>query len=309
MKGFYKKIIVFVAPVLLIWLALEVFYQSVENTYTYKAKKVIETYEDTEILIFGDSHSFYGINPKYFSQKTYNLSNVSQSLYFDELLLNKHLDSYKNLKAVVLNISYFTLSQEDDGVEDAWRKYFYEVQMDVDAPSVRDYDPKKYSLALTRRFASSLRLVHEYIEEGTIVGCDELGYGLQDERSIVENKDEMVAGIVKKHENGSLKFDHQLERLQRIIDRCNSRGVELFLIEMPVYKGYYELLRIDKKKKISSNLSELARTNNNTHYFNLVPNDLFVDDDFRDADHLTNEGARKCSVLLSELIAKHVTYN
>src|SRR5690606_38546314 len=119
-------------PIILVWGATEVFYRSVENNYTYKNERIISEYKEIETLVFGDSHAFFGINPQYFSTKTFNIANVSQSLYFDELLLKKHIDSLPQLKTVILNISFFTLSVVDDSSEDRWRKYFYQQQMKLE---------------------------------------------------------------------------------------------------------------------------------------------------------------------------------
>lgn len=113
MKSFLRKLSWSLIPILLGWLALESFYRFIPNNYTEKQKQILQNY-DSEVLILGNSHSFYGINPLSFNQKAYNFSNISQSLYFDELLLEKNITHFNNLKYVVLTIDYFTLSQEDD---------------------------------------------------------------------------------------------------------------------------------------------------------------------------------------------------
>jgi hypothetical protein len=259
-------------------------------------------YKDGEILILGSSHSFFGINPSYFSRKTYNFSNISQSLYFDELLLEKHIDSFAQLKAVILTIGYFTLSQEDDGSEDRWRKYFYDQQMDLDVPIVSSWDLKKYSLALSRRFNKSTELMREFVSEGTIISCYSNGYGKQDSTDIVENKELVAVNIAKKHEDGSSDFNHNRLRLNRIIAACATRNIKVFLVEMPVHKTYYDQLDVDKRRKVSALLRVLASANENTVHLKLSRDPRFLEADMRDADHLTNAGAEKCSRIINELI-------
>jgi len=309
MKKLYSKIFIFLLPVFLTWLGMEVFYRTVETNYSFKNEQVKEYYNNTEILILGSSHSYFGINPEHFRRKTYNFSNISQSLYFDELLLNKHLDSLSNLKAVVLTIGYFTLSQQDDSVEDSWRKFFYNQQMDLDVPIVSDYDIKKYSLALTRRFNKSFILLHDYIENGTIITNYPNGFGKQDSTDIVSNKELVSLSIARKHEDGSTDFEVNTERLERIIQYCEKRGVEVFLVEMPVYPIYYEALNSEKKLKVSTTLRSLASEYENTTHIKLSQHPDFTKNDLRDADHLTNEGATKCSKLLSELIEAKLLNN
>lgn len=303
MKRLYKKILVFLLPVFLVWALTEVFYRTADTNYTAKAENVVKGYQDTELLVFGDSHTLYGINPEHFEMKTFNIANVSQSLYFDELLLQKHLKEHKKLKAVLLNVSYFTLSRKDNEHEDVWRKYFYEYQMDLDVPIVSVWSPKKYSLALARRFNRSFELLHEYVRLGTVLDCAADGYGLQDASNIIDDKDEITPIIVKKHEDFSQDFDHNIKRLQRMIALCKEYNVEVFIVEMPVYKAYFEQINTEKRDKITAVCANLEASFDNAHYFNLLQGSGFVDSDLRDADHLTNEGATKCSTLLSAKIS------
>ena len=100
MRRLYLKIALFLLPLLLVWLALEVFYRQVPNNYSYKDQQLQKVAPDVQTLIMGDSHAFYGINPAYFKDPTFNLSNISQSLLTDELLLEKHISNLPALKSV-----------------------------------------------------------------------------------------------------------------------------------------------------------------------------------------------------------------
>ena len=304
MKRFYIKIVWFLLPVLLVGVGLEVFYQTTATNYTYKTRQISTAYNDSELLIFGNSHALYGLDPSYFSMRTFNIANISQSLYFDELLLHKHQPNLPHLKAVVFTISYFSLSQEDNTSEDTWRKYFYHQQMDLEVPIISDFDLRKYSMALARRFNKSVALIQEYTKEGTIVSCYPNGFGKQDENDIVEDKEAITPIIVKKHEDGLMDFSTNEARLKRMIELCEAANIKVFLVEMPVYKGYYDALRKEKVAKIMSTLASLESNYSNVTYLKLSQNPLFNERDLRDADHLTNEGAKKCSMLLNTELKK-----
>ncbi|GEQ87321.1 hypothetical protein ULMS_28290 [Patiriisocius marinistellae] len=285
-----------------LWGALEFFYRTTETNYTYKTAKLIENYDCIETLILGDSHTFYGLDPEYFTSKTFNLANISQTLYFDELLLEKHIDSMDSLKTVILNVSYFSLSSLENSKEDSWRKYFYEAQMDLDVPIVSSFAPQKYSLALARRLHKSLELTHQYHDNGTIVNCYKNGYGIQDENDIVTDKENISIFIAKKHEDGLLDFKNNTVRLQRMIALCQNRNVKVLLIEMPVYPTYYDLLDQEKWSKIETTLHLLAKEHQNTDHLDLTQHSTFNKEDLRDADHLTNNGAKKCSRLVDDYL-------
>ena len=83
----------------------------------------------------------------------------------------------------------------------------------------------------------------------------------------------------------------------------------VFLVEMPVYKAYYEALNSDKKEKIVTTLAKLQSENEDVIYIKLSQDPRFNSDDLRDADHLTNEGAKKCSQLLNKIIMEKIQWD
>jgi len=302
MRKLYSKIALFLLPLFLVCLALEVFYRQAPNNYSYKDQQLQKVAPFTKTLIMGDSHAFYGINPVYFKDPTFNLSNISQSLLTDELLLEKHIANLPALKTVFINISYFTLSAKENDLESNWRKYFYYHSMGIRAPSISFWNPKRYSMALIQRFDKSIDLVQQYYKNHTIVSATPLGYGKQDMSNVVQDKEAISVVIANKHEDNSLDFKHNTARLQRIIALCKKYGVGVVLLEMPVYPAYYNLLDTEKKEKIKSVLHELSGVNDTVFYLDLSTSPLFEKQDVRDADHLTNSGAKKCSILLNRYI-------
>jgi len=308
MRTLYLKIALFLAPFFLVWLALEVFYRQVPNNYSYKDQQLQKVAPDVQTLVMGDSHAFYGINPVYFKDPTFNLSNISQSLLTDELLLEKHIANLPALKTVFINISYFTLSTKDNALESNWRKYFYHHNMGITAPSISFWNPQRYSMALIQRFDKSMDLVQKYHNNYTIVNATPLGYGMQDASDIVKDKEAISIVIANKHEDNSLDFKHNTARLQRIIALCKKYEVAVVLLEMPVYPAYYNLLDTEKKEKIKSNLNNLSGVDDTVFYLDLSTNPLFEKPDLRDADHLTNSGAKKCSEYLNTYLKDIVHY-
>jgi hypothetical protein len=87
--------------------------------------------QSINVLVLGSSHSYYGILPGTFSKPAFNLSGVSQSLYYDDALLWRSIETMPSLKLVILPISYLSLeSQLDEGVE-RWRGYFYRYEWGI----------------------------------------------------------------------------------------------------------------------------------------------------------------------------------
>lgn len=301
MKKIIYQTVVYLLPILLLLLSIELLYQIVPNNYTLKNKNVQKSYADTKVLIFGNSHTFYGLNPKYFDKPTFNFSNISQSIYFDQLLFDKHIDKFKSLQYIILNVEYTSLSQVDNTEEDIWRKYYYKEYMDLEVPIIANFDPKVYFLSSTRSFSTNLKLIKRFISEGTLVDCDEKGFGInyvKENRQL--NIDKIALFTVKKHEDNSLDFSKNISKIQSIINKCNQKKIKVIIVTMPTSKEYSSGVNQLKLKKIINTCSSFK----NVCYLNLFKDSRFTNDDFYDADHLHNDGAKKCSVIINDFISK-----
>jgi hypothetical protein len=301
MKLFLTRLLLLSLPLLLILGGIELLYRSVPNNYSVKNLNIVNYYQDAEVLITGNSHSFYGINPSHFQKSAFNLSNVSQGLFIDELLFNKHADSIKNLKYLVLNIDYFTLSQPEDLPELEWRNYFYEAQMGIETGLISAFNIKKYSLALASPPKITTQSIKTYFIKGTLAECNPDGWAAK-EGVGPENRPDMGIVIAKKHEDGSMDFNKNLVRLKRIIEKCKREGVKVILVTMPVTSYYAAEVNTTKLNKIFKTCKTLDSDHYNVQYLNLFQDERFNNNDFYDVDHLNTGGAKKCSEIINNLI-------
>lgn len=300
MKNSIQKVFIFLIPIFLAWVFVEYFYQTVPNNYTSKHENINKNINEIEVLLFGSSHCLYGLNPEFFSKNTFNLSGISQTIYFDKLLLEKYIDRLPKLKQVVFCVEYTNLSQKDNTQEDVFRKYYYERFMDLDVPIVSDYDPKKYSLALTRSLGASLDLMSKYYKKGTILNCDAKGWGNDYKKERRISPDIVAKERVAAHEDGSIDFTLNKKRINYLIQECKKRNIEVLIVSMPVSKAYSENLNKEKLQLIFDTCEELETSNlDNVYYLNLFDERRFVDEDFFDADHLNEIGAEKCSKIVN----------
>jgi hypothetical protein len=306
MKKLLSHISLFLIPILVVWILAEVFYRTVPNNYSFKNEQISHENNDVNMLIFGDSHTFYGINPEWHSVKTYNLANISQSIYFDKLLLEKHINHLPDLKYIILSIEYTTLSQADNTQEDIWRKYFYRAQMDLEVPLIDWYNPKKYSLALTQKFNKTWKYYLDYQAEGTLIGCDTNGWGNTYLSKVDSLELKKIAKVIyRKHEDGSMDFKLNIQRIQKIINLCKERDVEVILVNMPVTTEYLNLLNPEKLEKIEATCNSLVKENPNVTRINFLRDPRFNIADFQDADHLNAQGAKKCTLLIDAYMKQY----
>ena len=106
MRKFIIKLILVISPFIIIALPMEYFLRQVPNDYIYKSNYLDEHSNEIEVLILGGSHSYFGINPDYFTAKTFNAGNVSQPLNIDFKLLEKYQNNFKSLKIIIIPMSY-----------------------------------------------------------------------------------------------------------------------------------------------------------------------------------------------------------
>lgn len=299
MKGFLRISAVFASPILAVWLLFEIFYRFAPNNYTEKHANAARN-RDAEVLVLGNSHAFYGLDPDRFDRKAFSLANISQSICFDELLFEKHIGSFRKLKYVVLNVEYSSLSQEDNVSEDRWRKYFYAAQMDLDVPFIKAYDIRKYSLALTQKAHATAAYAFDYLEKGTLVNCTPKGWG--NDYTYEERRTDLAyiaPFTVAKHEDGSRDFAKNAGRIEKIIRECGKRDIRVIVVTMPVSRAYSSGVDRQKLQQIFSVCRRFESGNGNCTYVNLFFDRRFRDGDFFDPDHLNDRGAAKCSQIVS----------
>lgn len=112
MKNFITRLLFFLFPVLVISIGVEILLRNIPNDYAEKANYFKTHTNDIEVLILGSSHSFRGVNPKYFKNHAYNAAYVSQSLDYDKTILDQFFKDSNSLHTVILSVSYMSLFQK-----------------------------------------------------------------------------------------------------------------------------------------------------------------------------------------------------
>jgi hypothetical protein len=303
-KKFCKTLTIFLLPLLGCWIAIEVFYRAVPNNYTIKHDYISEHREQIEVLLFGDSHCMYGLNPLYFKANTFNISNVSQTIFFDKLLFDQYIDQLPKLKQVVFCIEYTNLSQADDTQDDVFRKYYYSHFMRLKVPTISRFDPGAYSITLAQDFSMTNRLLKKYIKTGKLYQCHTNGWGYDYKK---ENR--IAPELVAEHrafiqEDGSLDFVRNSQRIRQMIDCCKKRNIGVLIVSMPQTRVFENYLNPEKLKKIVHSCEEFERQNENVSYLNLFADIRFTNEDFYDADHLNDSGAVKCSKIVNAALER-----
>ena len=304
----YKKLSLIFIPVIILVVFFEVQARNFQNGFALKKNFLEKDISDLDILILGSSHGYFSINPEVLSRNSFNLAFNSQDLYYDYKLLEKYKGSMKNLKCIILSVSYFTLWYDMNEAPEKWRKYFYKEYFGINPRSdlsLSDMaDVKAYSFAFFYGF--------ERVLFGTLnkkafsFGCDmnSSGWYTDTLNHILDSTGIfMMKGKARVDFTNSLinknNYTGNIRLLEQLVKYADDNGIKLLFITTPV--SYPYSLYADKNicneywEKINS-----YTNNKNIFYLNYFNDKRFYMRDYHDFDHLNGEGAMKFSSILKD---------
>ena len=287
---------------------MEILLRNIPNDYEFKKEYLDKYSPEIETLILGSSHSFYGFNPVYFTNKTFNASHISQSLNYDFEIIKKYDYDFKQLKTIVLPISYFTLFTKLDAGTESWRVKNYILYYGLKTSN----SYTDYTEVLSSKFNVNLkRLVSYYIISESAISCTNLGWGTnyksENARDLIESgKTAAIRHSQDINDINDIKCKNILRdnelTLSSIIAWCKNRNIRIVLLTPPAFKSYRKNL-IETQLNVTIEIAKrIDLDNNNCIYLNLLNDSNFVAKDFYDADHLSEIGAEKLSKLINEKI-------
>lgn len=298
MKKFLFHLLKIILPILFFFLVLEIAIRKIPNDYQLKKAYLDENATEINTLILGSSHTFYGINPEYFSKKTFNAAYVSQSLDLDYEILKKYNSELKNLKTLVIPISYFSLFETLESDVEKWRIKNYVMYYGFE----NKYQFTANFETLNNDIKENVKkTIKYYILNTSFITTSNLGWGTNfNSKNKKQLKGEVTA---KKHtaKNFDL-YQENLNTLHKIITLCKKNNTKIIFITTPTHESYYQNLNKIQLEKTTNTISDLVNKNSNCDYLNLLNSEKFTRKDFYDADHLNEIGAKKLSLYLNKSI-------
>ncbi len=304
MRKFLIKTILFTLPVLFMTIAMELLLRNIPNDYEQKKAYLDKHAAEIETLVLGSSHSYYGINPAFFTSNTFNVSHVSQTFKYDYAILKKYQPKFKSLRTIVLPLSYFTLYGNIEEGAESWRVKNYNLYYGLNVSGKL----KDNLEVLGNTFkVNKKRLTNYYFAHESAITATELGWCMK--REIKKTNDLVETGKAAELRHTAKEADtalvnYNIAILKSISAWCAEQNIKLVLITMPAYKTYSERLNIDQLNLTINTAQQVANENGNGIYLNFLNDPRFVEADFYDADHLSDIGAEKFSKILNDEINK-----
>ena len=295
MKKFILNFLLFSFPIIFLFLLFILLLPTVPNDYSYKNNYLIKNAEKIEVLILGSSHSYYGINPSYFSFNAFNSAHVSQDLKYDLLIFNKFKNHLKNLNFVILPISYFTFFSLLEESKENWRIQYYNIY----------YLNKFVEIDKINIKGSIESIIKYYILHKSNINVNQLGFNNRDKKKQNITKSFEITGKEAALRHTENNFNHLIlnrKRLEQLLNHCIYANIKVILFTPPALDFYTKNLNLQQLEIAEKTLSEISRSYKNVSYYNLLNDKRFDKQDFYDADHMNYLGAKKLSNILDEMV-------
>jgi len=302
MKRFILKTLLFLLPVFILSASMEYLLRQIPNDYKYKSHYLDKYSKNLKIFILGSSHEYYGINPAYFSQNSFNASHVSQSLDMDFEIFKKYQNEFNNLKVIIIPVDYPALWSKLKDAVDSWRMKNYAIYYGIKTNSLSDH-----SEILNGKLGKNIqRLYNYYLKNQDEFLCSELGWGtsFKSENSVdleITGKNMAIAHTFKDiySKENIKRYKENLNILNSFAEFCNSKNIKLILITSPVYRSYQENINNEQLNKMNETVTDFMKEHSFCHYLNFMDDKDFKSEDFYDGNHLNEIGAKKLTEKLS----------
>ena len=242
MKKLIIKIVLFLLPVIIFAIGLEIIVESIPNSYSYKSNYMTSHAKEIKTLVLGSSNAYDGICPAELPSG-FNLANSGQALEDDYRLLSMHIDSMDSLKMVILALGYHSLRSS----QTMSRRLYYTIYMHLYSRwPLSQYSFEAYDMQ------HALLKIKEYIQTDDIARCDSLGQRLYYEGIVDKNgKRDMQIDFLSHHDSFDITekkdvIDSCANYLHLIDSICQTHNVQLVIVQMPVLQQYKAQLPIEQ---------------------------------------------------------------
>jgi len=298
MRLFFKRFLFFLIPILLVLGLAELYLRHVPTSYKIKQTQLTANAGDIQLLILGNSHATYGLDPSQFSLYAFNLASVNQSLYFDKRITLKYINELPKLKYVLISMDYHSLYFSDEGVRDTWSYYGYGINY-KDSLSVATR--LSYLYGYKGVFALEF-MKRSFQKEYKIIRSVDVDFDMDLDHPYTKGYIGKVKGPYLAEEDNRLRAEYfndmvrtsneresVIADLEDFIDTLKKRNITPILVTLPCYGPYRAYL---DKKIMEQNTIDIQAICSKEQirywdYFTMPLDSIY----FYNSDHLNEKGA------------------
>lgn len=315
MKILISKIIIFMIPLVFVFLALEFL---LDDSALYSSSAVYEKVSDylemkknVRILVFGSSHADNVISDDY-RPYVFNMANQGQDLKYDLFLLDL-IEDINSVEVVVLTFSYFSFEYSEDKV---WP---YRVRDYLDAQSLRPaknlfkfddwlYDHSdliNYNMSFNRiityyckRIFSSRNNQKSLSHSGEIASAPDR----KNQKDLDEDAENRAIRVHSGYYNTS--FEVIAQHIDKMINKCLLSKKKVVAVVPPFHRAYNTRISAERVKTFRQRMDWIHREYD-ICVLDYSHDPRFAEEDslFVNCDHLNRVGARKFTeILIKDII-------
>ena len=303
MKRFLSINFVYIIIILIIAGIVEYAVRRLPNVIKYKANYIMENWENIQVLIFGSSNPYVGIDPDLFDKNTFNIAYVSQCLQMDWQIFEKNKSNLNNLEVVILPIAYYSLWHKLAESPESWRMKDY-----VAFYGIKSNKLIQNSLFLSQPKESMIGLINYHIKGKKDLSCMINGMSkwnvTEKSRKFHDNSIDRVALHSYDIDSPNIHqiYNENLAVLEKFADYCYANNVKLVLPEIPTHSSYYEKLDQYQLYQMQTAIQTVKDKWSSIKHLDWLTHSDFDTSDFLDSDHLNSDGVEKFSVKLNTII-------
>lgn len=304
MKSILKKLFIFILPIIVLCIFFEIKVRNVINSVNKKKVLLNQQKDEIEILVFGSSYAYAGINPDFINLRTFNLANTAQDLYYDYELLKNVINMLPKLKMIIISISYQSFEYKTTSSIDYARSFLYSHTFRIPNENFwRRFDPRNISLfALYEPYNVWQYTWKDFkVDLATNMNSTGWGYVKYDHKvkfNDVEGK-ELLAYL--NNDLSQKNLSQNKLYLESIIKLTKNQHIKLLLITPPVSEEFMNQMNQNRYKRMQNEITEISQKYDIT-YLNFIDDRRFKVYDFADLMHLNDQGAEKFSLYLDRVI-------
>jgi len=288
MKKFLTKILILGVIPIIVCVALFVI------IYKYEVAN-LKINESTSIIIMGDSHTQSGLDDDII-ENSLNIAQSSEHFLYSYNILKLLKNNNTQIDKVILGVSFhsFSIDYDEQIYDEEKSRIMLERYFPIlDLKSIIDTKnmPLKNIKGIYKNIIISL-ISDKYSFIGDFYESERSNLNATTINTAIQGHYYTTSGDEQAYANYQIKY------LNKIVELCNDKNIELIIINTPIHKEYYN--KIPKKFIINYYLS-INQFKNKVKFYDLHSIEL-KDNYYGDGDHVNLKGAKVISTIINELI-------
>lgn len=252
-------------------------------------------YRENQEFIVALSGSFDVILDDGQKKQTFHLNRSYYGLYVPQGIWREMENFSTN------SLSYFSLVFGDlENGSEWWRSINYKIYFDCHYHS--DFSKYNYFISNSEPFRSKL---HKFFSNDNEILCDSLGFGYPIyHKSNAILSDAAVSSWVHLHTVNDFRYVNESKNLiEKIASVCKKMNIKLTVVTTPVWHSYYKKLD-EKQLSLMISFAKELQSKYGVRYLDYMCDKRFVANDYTDCNHMSCDGAKKLSTIISEDLLK-----